>query len=542
MSDLAKAIVGDRNSLKDKRSNWESQWQEISDFILPRRNRFVAHITPGTDIQRRIVENTAQRAVGRFAAGLQNIISPKAIQWFDLAPADESLVDDRDVAIWLDDTGRRIAKQLASPVTNFYPKEYIFLVELGAFGTAVMSIEDVPGKGPVIKHHFLGACFIEEGEDGIVNRAIIEITLTGHKIFERFGFDKISDKARRAIEKDMNAEHKVLWSVVPRADKRRGKAQSGKPFTSVFVLESDRAVLDVGGFNEFPIVVWRWQQGSNEIYGRGPGDEALPDTKMLQQMEMTNLKSAQKLVDPPLLAPNDGTLGPIRTKPGGITYLRPGTRPDESVRPLLTGGQLRAGELKAEQTRQNIRETFFLDVMELPGVVAQDGDVIRMSATEALIRKQDRIGVLGPIAGRGETEFLSPTIERVFQIMLRAGMLLPVPPALQATGVNVNYTSPLVAAQQVGEANAFTQAVGTSAQLLPFDPGALDWANINEAGRGIAQRLNVPAKWTRSRREVEEIQRGRQEQQQRQAAAEAAVNETQALQNAAKAQDIVAQG
>ena len=46
----------------------------------------------------------------------------------------------------------------------------------------------------------------------------------------------------------------------------------------------------------------------------------LPDIKMANAMTRTVIVGAQKMVDPPLLAPSDGFLNPIRTTPGGINY------------------------------------------------------------------------------------------------------------------------------------------------------------------------------------------------------------------------------
>ena len=88
------------------------------------------------------------------------------------------------------------------------------------------------------------------------------------------------------------------------------------PYSSIYYHKDDNHIISISGYNEFPYVVPRWLKSSSEIYGRSPSMTALPDVKMLNKMSETTIKAAQKMVDPPLLVPDDSFILPVRTQPG----------------------------------------------------------------------------------------------------------------------------------------------------------------------------------------------------------------------------------
>ncbi len=84
---------------------------------------------------------------------------------------------------------------------------------------------------------------------------------------------------------------------------------------------------------------------------------------------------------------------------------------------MPTPGRVDIAEMKMSQVRQNIEKAFYLDMMELPGPVANDGDVLRFTATEVQARQRDRLQIIGPLVARQEIEMLGPLIERTTQIL-----------------------------------------------------------------------------------------------------------------------------
>ena len=77
------------------------------------------------------------------------------------------------------------------------------------------------------------------------------------------------------------------------------------PFRSVWFEKSGAgdAVLAVGGFEEFPALCPRWHLIGNDVYGRSPGMDALPDARSLQRMQLRFAEALEKMVNPPMVAP-----------------------------------------------------------------------------------------------------------------------------------------------------------------------------------------------------------------------------------------------
>ena len=56
------------------------------------------------------------------------------------------------------------------------------------------------------------------------------------------------------------------------------------PFQSVYMEYETGHIISIGGFRELPDVVPRYLKASNEIYGRSPAMNSLPDVKVLNKM------------------------------------------------------------------------------------------------------------------------------------------------------------------------------------------------------------------------------------------------------------------
>ena len=123
-------------------------------------------------------------------------------------------------------------------------------------------------------------------------------------------------------------EESIILHSIHKSDKPMGyQNKKNMDYISCHIHQETGAILRESGFMEFPYVVPRYlKSSSNEIYGRSPAMNALPDVKMLNTMSKTTIKAAQKQIDPPLMVPDDGFILPVRTVPGGLNFYRAGTR------------------------------------------------------------------------------------------------------------------------------------------------------------------------------------------------------------------------
>jgi hypothetical protein len=279
------------------------------------------------------------------------------------------------------------------------------------------------------------------------------------------------------------------------------------PFTSIYYDHEDKKIISISGFNEFPFVVPRWLKSSSETYGRSPSMTALPDIKMLNKMSETTIKAAQKMVDPPLLVPDDSFILPVRTQPGGLNYYRSGSR--DRIEPLNIGANTPVGLNLEDQRRGSIRQAYFVDQL----LMSQD---VRMTATEVMQRNEEKMRLLAPVLGRLQAEMLQPLITRCFNILLRKE-ILPVPPVtLQGSTVDIEYVSPLARSQRTGDVQAILRALEIITPLAQMMP-VMDYLDSDKLVKHITDVLGVPRKILRSDQEVAQIREEQAQAAQQQA-------------------------
>jgi len=245
--------------------------------------------------------------------------------------------------------------------------------------------------------------------------------------------------------------------------------------------------------------------------GRSPAMVALPDVKMLNLMSKTIIQAAQKMIDPPLLVPDDGFLLPIRTQPGGLNFYRAGSR--DTITPLNTGANIPIGLSMEDQRRQAIRSAFYVDQLLVGGSP-------NMTATEVIQRQEERMRVIGPVLGRLMNEMLRPLIDRVFALMVRENLLAPAPEILQGQDVDIEYVSPLARAQKSSSLNNTLKALEV---LMPLSQALPVGDHIDPDGlvRHITEALGVPKTTLKSQREVNQVRQERAAMQQQQMEREA---------------------
>jgi hypothetical protein len=278
------------------------------------------------------------------------------------------------------------------------------------------------------------------------------------------------------------------------------------PISSIHVFHDEQPViLREGGFHEMPIMTPRWERDSGEIYGRGPGIQALPDAKMLNQMNKTMLKAGQKAVDPPIMTSDRGVFGNVRTHAGGQTIVRLDGSGRFPIQELNSPKNFNIGLDLIKARQEGVEGAYHADILE---VFRQP----HMTATQVIEIANQVQRILSPVLGRQQSELLEPAVSRVFGIELRAGRL-PTPPAgLEEAIVQVEYQSPVARAQQASEKNALIESVGAIIELATADPDTLDVIDMDLLARRFWELGGLPADIVRDAAAVEEIRKQRAEQ------------------------------
>ena len=524
--EIAQILLKRFHSLETQRQTWESHWQEVADYVVPRKADVTKNRSPGDKRSELVFDGTAIHAAELLSASLHGMLTNGSTSWFSLRYSDPDLNGDDEAMEWLQ--GVEDVMYQAFNRSNFQEQIHELYQDLVTFGTAVMFVDADDEQQVRFSTRHIKECFLSEDDKGRVDTVFRKFKMPARAAVSRFGEDKMSSKILKKASENPYEQINLVHAVYERQERDVTKVTAdNKPFASVYIEPEEKVVLSESGFDEFPYMAPRYTKSSFEIgYGRSPAMTALADIKMLNKMSEVTIRAAQKQVDPPLLVPDDGFMLPVRTIPGGLNFYRSGTR--DRIEPLNIGANNPLGEQQLEQRRQAIRAAFYVDQLIL-------GQGPQMTATEVIQRTEEKMRLLGPVLGRLQAELLQPMINRVFAILARQKQFAPAPPMLRDGSIDIEYVSPLAKAQRSGDVQGIMQMIEFLMPLMQLDQGIVDYLDMDGLAQHIIKVTGTPAAVVRGEGEVSGIREQRAQQQQAQAEMMAAQQMAEAAGNAAPA-------
>lgn len=541
MDTRADEIVRRHDRLKSERSIWDSHWQELAERIWPDRALFVTKRawTQGDKRTEKMFDATAALALTRFAAAMESMLTPRTAKWHRLRVPDEDLNDSPAVQKYLDEVTNILFRVRYSARANYASQAHEAYMSLGAFGTGGLLIEDMMGSGIRYKSGDLANLYFCENRHGVVDTVHRAFEYTARQAMQHFDREKLPAKIKDAAEKDPERKFEFLHCVKPNEERKSGdRSYRGMEFASYYVCVETRDMVEEGGYRTMPYAIGRYITTPGETYGRGPAMLVLPDIKMLNEMKKTIIRGAHLAVRPPLLLQEDGALQAFDMRPDALNFGGVDDKGNQLVQPLKAGGDHRLGMELLEAQQRIINDAFLVTLFQI--LV----DAPNMTATEAMLRAQEKGALLAPTMGRQQSEMLGPQIERELDILAHAGMLPEMPPELAEMGgeVEIEYVSPLNRAQRAEDGVAILRTFESVAPLAQVDPSVMMAFNLPQAARELAQINGVPAKILRSEKEIEEAKQQQQQSMGMQQLLEAAPIAAQTAKTLAETQSLASQG
>ncbi|MDC1330064.1 portal protein [Pelagibacteraceae bacterium] len=519
---LASELKNNLSRLMEKRSTWESHWQEIADLMLPRKAEITKERARGDKRSTQIFDATGIHSLELLAASLHGMLTSSANRWFSLRYKEAVLNESDEAREWLEDSIDKM--YLAFARSNFQQEIFENYHDLIAFGTSCLMVEEDEDDIIRFSARHIKEIYVEENKKGLIDNVYRKFKLTVDQAIQKFGAENLSKEINNTHKSNPYDEVEICHIVRPRFSYDGSKQdKKNMKFQSIYFEHGTDHIISVGGFNENPYVVSRYLKSSTEIYGRSPSMNALPDVKVLNKMVEHGLKAAAKQIDPPLLVPDDSMLAPIRMTPGSLNYYRSGSR--DRIEPLNIG-QNTSATLNAENARREaIARMFHVDQLQIQSNRT-------MTATEVLQRNEEKMRILGPVMGRIQSELLEPMINRVFLIMLRNRLFVEAPAILANQEIDIEYVSPMALAQKGQELQNVMRGLelfGSLAQTMPV----MDYIDENGLVKQLVQTLGLPARMIKSDKEVQTIRMERQEAQQQQMQMQQQLAESEMAKNAA---------
>ena len=488
----AEDILKTHDNLKGVRGNWDTLYQEVADRVWPQMSDFITTRYPGEKRNEKVFDSTAILALEKFGAILHSLLTPDNQLWHRLTIGEEKLSDNHPIKIYLDEVTKRLFALRRSPFANFSSQVNECYKSLGAFGTMGMLIEDVPGRGLRYKSCHLGELYIAENQHGQIDYVHRCFSYTARQAVQAFGIEKVPSKVKDAYEKkDVTSKFEFIHCVKPNEERNTNlRDYANMAFASYYVACDGKQVVDEGGYRTFPYAISRYATSPKEVYGRGPAIMVLPDIKMVNEMEKTILRAGHMAVDPPLLLFEDGALQSFQMRPRALNYGGVDDQGRQLVRPLETGAKLPWAVEMTDAKRGLINDAFLISLFQILVENPQ------MTATQALLRAQEKGQLFAPTMGRQQSEFLGTVITRELDIVGNIPGALPDMPQelLDAGGfVEVEYTSPLSRLMRSEDGVAILNTIEQLAPIAQIDPSVFDIFDFDALPKELAEINGVPA-------------------------------------------------
>lgn len=525
------------SALRTDRGSWEAQWTEAAQRVIPSDSTHFSSqgagptpSTRGAKLTDHMFDATPALACQRFAAVMESLSTPQNSKWHFLSPSDKMLKSNRRVREYFEELTNILFQERYRPGAGFVSNTQQVYLSQGAYGNGVVFI-DAPenNRGLRYRNVHLGETYFVENHARIVDTVYRTFWLTARQAVQMPWAGALPDQIKEAARNPHQSEQRFefVHCVYPREDYIPGVlGDQGKRFVSIYFTCTPEAYLSEGGYNSFPYAITRYTQTSGEVYGRGPAQWVLPAIKLLNEQKKTVLKQGHRIVDPILLAHDDGNLDGFTMRSG---YLNKGGVSAEGkllVQPLPTG-RVDVGEKLMEMERQVINDAFLISLFQILVETPQ------MTATEVLERAREKGMLVAPLAGRMQAEFLGPMIERELEVLEAQGLLPSMPAILSDAGADykIEYDSPMSRMQRAEGAAGFMRTLQTASEYTKMtgDATPLDHFNFDQVMPDLLDINGAPVSWTSTEDQIAEKRKARQAQAEQEQMANAAPGMAQML-------------
>lgn len=506
----AQDILDQSKTAFSSRTNFESYWQSLHDYFYLESPDINKEQAPGAELDSTYLwDATTLEAADVLASGMMNYLTPASSKWSRLRSKDPNLSQNKAVADFYENVNNEVHYALSR--SNYYDQCFPSYKSSGVFGTSILLEEEDVQDDIRFYNLPLKQCAILEDARGRVSKYFIEFEYTAAQAASRWGIEKLSQALKEELTKNSTKKHKFLLYISKREDRDIKKQdKSNMPIGATWIDVEGRAIIDEGGYNEFPVVTHRFDKRPFVPWGFSPAMKSLPFARLLNAVAKTNLRAMMKHTDPPVALPENAFIMPFNSNPRAINYYKKSAM--DSGKDIFAFGNFgdpNFGLQAVEYYSQKVKSLMFNDVF-----LAFDGLGKQMNNPEVMERINEKMTLLGPAVGRWIAEVINPVIIRTVGILYRRGKL-PEPPDELRDNPNyeIDCIGPLAQAQRRSELNSMVSGLTMVGQMAQFAPDILDKIDPDKVVDETWAITGAPVRVLRDDQEIQEIREGRAEQQ-----------------------------
>src|SRR5579875_1118319 len=537
-------IIERNTKLKGMKQPWLPLYQALAMYVFLRKQYFTIDHLKAPFMLNLVYDSTAIHAAHMMAASLVGQIMPNPFESFEFVPqvAQQGDMDDDEYQFFMT-VNEVMPAVLSLPDVGMMTSLLECILDMGVFGIGSLCVDETGDYAVPLRMYSADAkvMSVDEDQNGKVDTVYLEKMMRVGQVVEKYGYDNCSDQVKKMYDgQQLDAEIKVLQAIEPRRERNPLKLGNlDMKWSSVHVELDTKHVLKESGYNELPIIVARFWKQVNEIQGRSPAMDALPDIRAVNKLVELFEKAGEMGLDPPKMISSEDVLGAGKIPWGpGVdipihTSGRLGTDRRAPIEIIQTVQNPSWATDRIADLRANIQEYFMIEYL------TDLNNKSRQTLGEANIRNEKGMFITGSVLNRCLVELLGPALDRAFNILLSMGFFGVIRGStqdmrLQAMGIQpryiapsfivnrmrglrgyrLNFIPPAARLMTLEEAQGLQDLIQFATTLGAVKPNALDVINEDEAIRA-RQRLNgASQKVLNSPDQVDQIRQARAQQQQ----------------------------
>lgn len=514
-------ILATYSALKTERSHWDTWWQQLRHYVLPRRTQTQEGIPLGNSAPDENLDNiydtTAIEACQKLASGHIAYITPAHEVWFRWTPPPE-LADNDNVISWYNQASEIAFRELGN--SNFYTEIHETFLDRSALGTGSLFC-GLNSEGSLTFTHIpCGSFACAENEEGRVDTYYREFIFTPYQAERQFGREKLGKRCQALLDsahKKHTGTLRFLHVVYPRSPHEYDplkKDAANRPFRSVYISMDDHNIVEEDGYHDFPYLVTRFLKWGEGPYGLPPGRLVFPAIKQAQFLNRI-LDTLGEIAAFPRILELANQVGEIDFRAGGRTVISPEAAQLGYPREWATNGNYSIGLERLKSKQEAIRQGFFLPMFEFWGTYSH-----RMTATEVTARENEKALLFSPSFTLFITDF-QPIMNRIFGLLYRQGKFPPPPQEIFSYSPHsgtkiieptIVYQSKIALILRRLQSENFDRSLSRLKYILPHHPQAgenFNWDNIirdTTRYEGVPEHFLVPLDKLKEQRDQQKQQ------------------------------------
>lgn len=520
--DTAEALLADMEG-------FGGDWSWLRRHIMPRTQAGADQQQRPSSSAKRRHSTVAIKSLRILTGAHIMYITPSNQRWFSLQSGLRGSDKSSRVDEWFAESTEIMFSELAR--SNFYTEIHETFLDRCLTGTGCLFCDVLADSRLNFRHIPSGTYAIAEGENGMVDTLARKFKLTPHQAVSKFGYKKLPESVRLDYDdpkKRFTQRHDFLHLVLPRNNCDFGHdlvtARRMKWASVYLAWGAEKQIIREEGYCEFPYLVTRFLRYGDGPYGYAPGLDVQEEIMATLKLERVMDVLAEIAAFPRILQLAE-QVGEVDLRAGGVTTVKAQAAREKLPREWATSGRYDVGSERIADKEQKIREAFFVDMlMPLANVERQ------MTATEINARQEERVLSFSPSL----TLFISDCnvmMHRIFSILFRQGKFprddVPAELIVPDMGGSENYEIEIPNVQYLGRisqaiANAQQQGleyfmgVALNYTQITKDTSMIEYVNPRKFAQFLYERTGAPTSCRRTARELSDLDRQKQQDEQMQ--------------------------